>query len=150
YYAASCESRVTSESPKRAARHILRHVKPRARPGTFRILDFGGGDGSISHAAALELIKKGVDRVDIVVTDHDHGLTAPASSAVTLSRASTLEEIPRTQAFHLVIASAVLEHLTRPAETTRSLLSRMEPAGYFYARTPYVVPLLRLLNALRV
>jgi 2-polyprenyl-3-methyl-5-hydroxy-6-metoxy-1,4-benzoquinol methylase len=150
YYAGNRDNRVTCGSPRRHARHICQCLSLDAKPTDLRILDFGGGDGAIGHAAALELIKGGVARVDIVVIDHNSRLVTPAHAAIGLSHASSLEQLPEEQTFHLVMASAVLEHLTQPAEATRSLLGRLEPGGYLYARTPCVFPLLKLLNAARV
>jgi SAM-dependent methyltransferase len=114
------------------------------------VLDFGGGDGSISHALAVKLAERSSASVDILVVDYNKSLVFPAHPRVTLSHASSFQEIPKGQHFDLVLASAILEHLPEPAEITRSLLARLAPGGYFYARTPYMVPLLRLLSHVHI
>jgi hypothetical protein len=108
------------------------------------VLDFGGGDGSISYAVAVELGKQSNASIDIVVVDYNQVLVSPTHPRVTLSTASTFQEIPADQRFHLVLAGAILEHLPEPAEITRKLLGLLAPGGCFYARTPYVVPLLHM------
>ena len=47
--------------------------------------------------------------------------------------------------YDLVIASAVIEHVPAARQFLTELLNRIRPGGCFYARTPYVAPLLRLL-----
>ena len=150
YYSGTALNRVTCGNPSHHARHICRHAKfPRNLP-RIAVLDFGGGDGSISHAVAVELTKRSNVSVDIVVVDYNRSLVVPTHPRVTVSHASTIQEIPGGEHFGLVLASAILEHLPEPAETTRKLLGRMAPDGYFYARTPYMAPLLRLFSRMHI
>ena len=114
------------------------------------MLDFGGGDGSISHAVAVEIAKRSSTPVDIVVVDFNKSLVVPTDPRVTLSHVSGIQEIPEGQKFALVLASAILEHLPEPAEITRKLLSMLTSGGYFYARTPYMAPLLRLFSRVHI
>ena len=46
--------------------------------------------------------------------------------------------------FDLIIASASLEHVPDLRTTLLALLAAMKHGGRFYARTPYMVPLIRL------
>ena len=150
YYADTSVNRVTCGAPSRLGRHVSRHAKlPRNLP-KIAVLDFGGGDGSISQALGMEYAKRSGAPVDIVVVDYNQSLVAPRHPQVKLSHKSTLSEIPEREQFNLVLASAILEHLPQPAEITRRLLGMVEPGGYFYARTPYMAPLLRLLNHLHI
>jgi hypothetical protein len=150
YYATSATSRVTCGNPRHHARHICRFAKLDPNLPRIALLDFGGGDGSIGYAVAVRLARQSAVRIDIVVVDYNQSLIVPAHPRVTLSHASTLEEIPIGRRFDLVLASAILEHLPEPAMITRRLLGMMASGGYFYARTPYVAPLLRLLRRMRM
>jgi SAM-dependent methyltransferase len=150
YYSDAAKHQVTCGDPSHHGRHICRYAK--LRPGLPRItmLDFGGGDGSIGYAVGVELAKRSNAPIDIVVVDYNKSLMVPTHPQVTLSHASTLQEVAENKVFDLVLASAILEHLPEPAEITRKLLQRLAPHGYFYARTPYMAPLLRLLSRVRI
>jgi SAM-dependent methyltransferase len=150
YYSENAATRVTCGNPERHARHICRYTELGARSPRIALLDFGGGDGSISHAVALELARNTGASIDIVVVDYNARLVASANPRVTLAHAFNLEQVPDGRAFDIVLASAILEHLTEPAQVTRRLLGMMKAGGYFYARTPCMVPLLRLLRRLRI
>lgn len=150
YHSDTNVNRFIVRNPSYHARHICRYAKlPRSLP-KIAVLDFGGGDGSISHAMGVELAKRSSALVDIVVVDYSKSLVVPAHPRVTLSLKSTISEIPEREHFDLVLASGVLEHLPEPAEITRKLLGMLAPGGYFYARTPYVVSLLRLLGRMHI
>jgi len=144
YYAESAAIRVTCGNPRHHARHICRHARALRRLAMVNLLDYGGGDGSIGHAVALELLKAGCGRIDLLVVDYNDRLIQPAHPAIALSHASALEQVPRERNFDLVMAGAILEHLPEPADVTRRLLQSLSPGGFFYARTPNVVSLLRV------
>lgn len=150
YYSAATVNRVTCGNPSHLGRHICRHAKlPRSLP-KIAVLDFGGGDGSVSHAVGAEYAKRRGVPVNIVVVDYNKTLIVPAHPRMTLSHKSTILEISGGEHFDLVLASAILEHLPEPAEIARKLLGLLAPGGYFYARTPYVAPLLRLLSRMHI
>jgi SAM-dependent methyltransferase len=98
----------------------------------------------------VEWAKRSDATVNIVVVDYNKSLIVPAHPRVTLSHELTVREIPDGEHFDLVLASAILEHLPEPAEITRKLLGMLAPGGYFYARTPYMVPLLRLFGRMNI
>ncbi|MDX4050851.1 methyltransferase domain-containing protein [Aliarcobacter skirrowii] len=50
------------------------------------------------------------------------------------------------ESYDFVIASAVLEHIPDFYKTITTLFSMVKENGYFYARTPYVEPFMRLSN----
>jgi SAM-dependent methyltransferase len=101
------------------------------------ILDFGGGDGSLSVAIAQALCRRGVaevvDRAPTKVLEDE---------SVVLRYHDELGGLEG--AFDLVLASAVLEHVPACGTLFQELWSRVRPGGYFYARTPYVEPFMRL------
>jgi SAM-dependent methyltransferase len=150
YYCDTTVNRVTCGNPSHLARHICRFAKlPQSLP-KIAVLDFGGGDGSISHAVGVDYAKRRSAPVDIVVVDYNKSLIAPAHPRVTLSHKSSIMEIAKCEHFDLVLASAILEHLPEPADITRKLLGMLAPGGYFYARTPYMAPLLHLLGRMHI
>jgi 2-polyprenyl-3-methyl-5-hydroxy-6-metoxy-1,4-benzoquinol methylase len=89
-----------------------------------RILDFGGGSGALM----LEFHRLGLDCC-LVDFETNH---------VPLVRrlADTLEELADNQAFDLIVASHVLEHLAEPLEATRSLARRLSADGLLFVEVP--------------
>ena len=134
YYEGDRAAAVTTDDPTRLARRVARYVGPR-RP--VSVLDLGGGDGSIAVAVLTQLHSPG----SVTVVDYDHRRRAATPAGVTLSHVDSLDALDDRR-FELVMASAVLEHLPRPAPALRQLLDRVADGGVFYARTPYVVPLI--------
>jgi SAM-dependent methyltransferase len=110
---------------------------------TLRILDFGGGNGAIAQALA----HRWTDRhraIELCVVDLEADPVASVRPEVTITGAPTVAEADGR--FDVVIASAIIEHVPDPAGTLRELLGRMTPGGVLYVRTPYVVPLLRIVG----
>src|SRR5579872_4480037 len=106
------------------------------------ILDFGGGDGTVAHSVAERLVNNGVRRVEILLIDYNEKAMSPRDSRIAITRRSSLEGV--NLHFSLVIASGVVEHLPRPQEILPRLLHVMANGAVFYARTPYVLPLMRM------
>jgi 2-polyprenyl-3-methyl-5-hydroxy-6-metoxy-1,4-benzoquinol methylase len=112
------------------------------------ILDFGGGDGTISHLASRQIIKRGAEQVNITIVDYGTKIVDTQDDRIVIERVNSLDNI--FAEYGLVIASAVIEHYPRPSILLRSLLQRMEVGGIFYARTPYIYPLMKLLRPIGV
>jgi len=53
-----------------------------------------------------------------------------------------------TGRFDIILASAILEHITDAFTAIRDLTARADPRAYLYARTPFVLPLARLVPKL--
>jgi SAM-dependent methyltransferase len=124
--------------------HIARSLTVPATGGApYRILDFGGSDGSLGVEVARSLMRSGqIERAAIVVVD----FVAPTRSTderISVTAASELDDAPGP--FDLVMASAVLEHIPELKPTLQALFARISPNGWFYARSPYVLPLRRIL-----
>jgi SAM-dependent methyltransferase len=133
------EHGVTFQAPRRFGRRLATALAPRLGGGDLRVLDFGGGDGTLAVSTARCLQRFGaVDRVEIVVVD-----VAPPADRGTKDQSvtwrPTLDDASGT--YSLVLASAVLEHIPDLRQTLAQLFARVAPGGFLYVRTPYVVPL---------
>ena len=150
YYAKYYESplfsdsanRTTFDGTSRFGRHLASVYRQHQRDLQISILDIGGGDGAISHAVAVELLKKGASKVNISVVDYNEDVILPQDSRITISRKATLEEISSRHNF--IIASAIIEHIPKPCHILDSCFNLLEKGGIFYARTPYMVPIMKL------
>jgi SAM-dependent methyltransferase len=145
YYASYYDDRdakVTFSAPSRFARHVVGLLPDVASNASVRILDFGGGDGSLSRAIAERLIALGrTSGAEVLVVDfapHDDVTDA----GVSIRYRPPAETIDGR--YDLVLASAILEHIPDLNPVLATLHAAMAPAGFFYARTPYVIPLTRL------
>lgn len=142
YYAQyydSSERSVTCASPRRFARRIFRSLG-KMHHDEIRILDFGGGDGSIACSLAEMILAETGSSVHICIVDYCEHPVSSADDRITLARSADLGGVRGK--FDVVMASAVLEHLPFPGETLRALLASVAPGGFFYARHPYIVPMM--------
>lgn len=156
YYRTYYDSRINSDSSGATtcddtvpfARHLANIILRYTSEPNVSILDFGGGDGSISYSLALQLLKGGVKGINISVIDYYDKTVLPQNSRILMNKVEALEEIGSL--YSIVIASAVIEHLPKPSETLHGLLNRLQDGGIFYARTPYVVPLMEICSLIGV
>lgn len=127
--------------PERLARHLQAFFA--ATEGTtFYIADFGGGDGTVSLLLAERLLAAGAKEVDITLVDYE-APKLPADSRIRIRPENKVENL-LPDSFDLIIASASLEHVPDLQATLLALLTAMKRGGRFYARTPYMAPLIRL------
>jgi 2-polyprenyl-3-methyl-5-hydroxy-6-metoxy-1,4-benzoquinol methylase len=149
YYANACRH-YTFIDPQRFARHLLRSMPDLMKAkSALRILDFGGGDGTLAiaiakilHAVASPPISISIDVVDV---------SAPhqiQNSGLIVKGHRHLTDVDST--FDLILASAILEHIPDVHSSFRTLVSKAGKGAYMYARTPFVVPLARLLGGLEI
>jgi 2-polyprenyl-3-methyl-5-hydroxy-6-metoxy-1,4-benzoquinol methylase len=146
------DEKITLDAPDRMACHIVQHAKSALGKLTGReisILDYGGGDGSISAKIAHELIMLGAAKVSIALIDYNTSTIEPSDNRIKIYRPNDLKEIS-DKTMHLVVASAVLEHIPEPREILARLLASLKPDGIFYARTPYVTPLSKIAKAVNI
>jgi len=141
------ENAVTFDAPERLAKHIARHVSLRGAKDVT-ILDFGGGDGSISFLIAQHLIEENAASAEVTVVDYVAKPVSSVDPRITVEVRPDLESCRRGE-FSVVLASAVLEHFVDPGVLLSDLLSRVKhQGGLFYARTPYMLPFMRAAKVL--
>jgi hypothetical protein len=140
----SHRGRVTFDSARSFGRRLAPRVTQYVERRSLTILDFGGGDGTLAIEVARSLLGAGAERVSIRVVDYCKTPREPSDPRISIEHFESLDQLPRGE-YELVLASAVLEHLTQPAEALRRLLGLGTPGGsVFYARTPYVLPFMKL------
>lgn len=145
FYPEGGEVQVTFGNVDRFGRHLHRCFAHLSVRESLRILDFGGGDGSIALSLANQLRRSGVGAVRIVVVERIGNLAVPVDDAIAIGRVDGLDACAPA-AFDIVLASGVVEHVTEPIPLVRSLLSKLGSGGLFYARTPHVLPYMRLVR----
>lgn len=129
----------------RCARSIAREARfDPDRP--LSIVDYGGSDGSLSRALRREILAQG-HRGDVRSTVVD---LYPRDDSPHQRFIDPERFVKSGERYDLLLASAVLEHLTDPGTTIRALLDHAAPDSLFYARTPWDSPLQRLVPGYRV
>ena len=147
YY--SKDDQHTTIDPHVLVNHLIRQFGKLRTKNTFSILDFGGGDGSVSQLLANYLLTSNLaQQVNIINVDYNAGDGEGGHSSYNIVKNNlpSFESIPPGKKFDLVIASAILEHVKNPRETLSVLLNYLEENGVFYARTPWVYPILNALT----
>ena len=139
------DARTTTPDARRFAASIVRRLAP-VRPGArARVLDLGGGDGSIGVAVAQLLVHAGAAGADVAVVDYG----APAPSPQGEIRVSGHDELADVAGeFDVVLASAVLEHIPDFEPVFRRLYSLTASGGSLYVRTPWMAPFARAISSL--
>ena len=138
------DSQITFDKPERLARNIAKIYCQPGIEGCVTVLDFGGGDGTIACLLARMLIEQGAEQVSITVVDYHPSTVEPDDPRICIDSRDSLEQV--TSQYDIVIASAVIEHYPRPGSLLRDLLGSMKPGAMFYARTPCMAPIIRLLR----
>jgi SAM-dependent methyltransferase len=126
---------LTSALARRLAAAMIEGCSPSA---TIRILDFGGGSGSLGRAVAAFFSDRGshcrITVVDIKSTGVGSGIEF-----------FTPEDFDKcTETFDVILCSAVVEHLRDPGVRLRSLFNRLAEGGWIYVRSPQLGGLKRV------
>lgn len=142
------DGKITFGDTGRMAAHLVRWIAPAGAGPSARILDFGGGDGTLAALAAARAIRAGVlERAEVVVVDRSGAAPASVHPAVGVAATGELSSLPGGS-FDFVIASAVMEHIPEGRPVLEQLLGKVRPGGVFYARTPCIAPFMRLVGLL--
>lgn len=141
------DSQVTFGNINRFAGHLLKIIDGELAEGPLSILDFGGGDGTISLQLAEKLVASGHPSISITVIEYHDQIVQSTNPQITLRHFSTMDALAdETGSYDIVLASAIIEHLADAKAESERLLSFLRPSGILYVRTPYMVPLLRLMK----
>jgi len=139
--------RLTMDSSDKFARHLTRYVECHMTRREIRILDFGGGDGTMAVRMAERLAISHGTKSQVTVVDYHPDVASPRHEAVCVEHHADLDTLPK-DGFDVVIASAVVEHLPEPRLYLKELFSRLDRGGLFYARTPYMAPFVKIFEKL--
>ena len=140
------EPKMTFHKVARLARHILKFIRPGSFSESVRILDFGGGDGALSEGIAdLLLSKRNVSQVQVDLVDYESNHLVP-KGPIQITCLDDLESCKGQS--DLVLASAVLEHIPFAKKVIEKCFGLVAEGGYFYARTPYIAPLVSIFKNL--
>ena len=132
---------------KREEKQTGRSAEEADMSGQIKVLDFGGGDGSLAYALSERLLEEyRYEKIDITVVDYTDTPYISKNDKITLHHTFPLKSVPSSELFEYVIASAVLEHLPQPGPDFRRLVRHCADGGLLYFRAPYKYPLYRLLK----
>ena len=131
----------------RFAIHLAKVIRPVLGEGSLTILDFGGGDGTIAKEMAEGLISPVRPSATVTVVEYQDEVVE-SSEHVTMRHESSLDAVDKqVESFDIIIASAIIEHLPEAKDETERLFCLLKPGGVLYVRTPFVVPIMRLMNS---
>jgi SAM-dependent methyltransferase len=108
---------------RRRSTEILELVSP-FLTARARVLDFGGGTGSLMTSFMAQ-------GCECAVIDY-----APETIPGVERIGETLDALPADRRFDLIIASHVIEHVTDPVATVRSLADHLAADGLIYLAVP--------------
>lgn len=133
---------VTFGNLNRFGAHLARAFGAVSPGAPLRILDFGGGDGSIALNVAEKLRAQGAGEITVQLVDYGDAALPPYGEGIVFQQAGNLDALGDNE-YDFIIASGVIEHVPDPRETLEALFARLATQGRFYARTPHVVPYMR-------
>jgi hypothetical protein len=123
------------------AERVLRRMETARLPDRVRILDFGGGEGLLAQRIASRLRgSRSQSFAEIVLVDLQQ-VAERKGEAFSQVQVESLQSAHGD--FHIVLASAILEHIPEVHDVLAGLFERVGAPGFFYARTPYIAPFTR-------
>jgi 2-polyprenyl-3-methyl-5-hydroxy-6-metoxy-1,4-benzoquinol methylase len=147
-YYSGTSLRHTMHKTERFARHALRAMPDLNESKPLRILDFGGGDGSLAVAIARLLQAQGnSEPITIDVVDYPEPRD-PEDPRISIDAHRDLTTVDGGH--DLILASAIFEHIPDAHTTIRQVLDRVGRGAYMYARTPFVLPLARIVPSIDI
>jgi methyltransferase family protein len=142
YYQHRERERITFYKPIRLARHIASMVALNSAHD-LHIMDFGGGDGSISVLTAGLISREMQQPAHVQVVDLVEGEPAQSSS-VNIEFVHDLRNARGN--CDLIIASAVFEHIPDLASVIPQVIGKLRLGGFLYVRTPYMLPFMKIIG----
>lgn len=143
------DPRITLAQVNRFVNNLLRVVSFERNIPALRLLDFGGGDGTLGLALARKLLDQATERcIHLTLVDYQTPRAFPPDKRLAVSHERDLARV--NGPFDVVLASAVLEHIPDLNAVLKQLFAVLAPLGWFYARTPYAAPLKRLFPRLDI
>ncbi|WP_188112740.1 methyltransferase domain-containing protein [Mycobacterium simiae] len=140
--------RHTLHNPGRFARHVLRAMPNLRRSAPLRILDYGGGDGSLSIAIAKVLHR---DRKSAPITIDVVDFSEPRDPEDPDVSMDAHRDLTTVEAGHdLILASAIFEHIPDAYTAINQVIACAGSGTYMYARTPFVLPLARIIRSIDI
>ncbi len=128
---------ITYDLALRPYHRIIAGLVERYGPPNSRVLDVGCGVGS-----TLQLIRQRNAAYALSGADIDENCLRITQDRVKLERAIKINDVldlaePSTTDFYdVIILSHVLEHVTRPCDAVRSLMSMLKPGGHLILAVP--------------
>jgi len=131
--------------PRRFARHVASFVSDLQNRAALRILDFGGGDGSLAVAIVKQVCRMAGETIPAAIDIVDY--EAPvrvAEDGIAVVHHRELKDIRGT--YDLILASAILEHIPDAHAAVSRLVAAAVAGTFMYARTPFILPIAQMLN----
>lgn len=153
YYDEGKDSKVTNDDHKLFSSHIYslfnKFDLKSKKYGTVKLLDYGGGDGSILLSLAEKFFSQNSNLTVIAdVVDFESTLVESSNTSIIVRKIDEADIIDNTYDF--VIASAVFEHLVDPITVSEKLISSIKHGGGIYIRTPYMLPIIKLFRCIGI
>ena len=129
--------------------HLFKFFSNYITNSDINILDFGGGNGSVSLKLAEKIYKKTGKNIRISLIDINKEFLPLDNPKISIVHHYQLEEI-KDKMFDFVIASAIIEHIPNPTNELFRIFELLKKNGVFYARTPYMLPFLKLFRKIGI
>jgi 2-polyprenyl-3-methyl-5-hydroxy-6-metoxy-1,4-benzoquinol methylase len=129
--------------PMRPYHKLIARLVSQYAPRDGRILDVGCGVGNM-----LELVRRYSEAFQLVGADIDQHCLDLATARVRIDRTILIDDVldlgnPALDAgkFDVIVLSHVLEHVFRPYDTVRTLMTLLKPGGHLIMAVPNPVRL---------
>lgn len=145
---------ITMSSEEKFAKHICKVIFKNnhlyENKNIFQILDFGGGSGLMSYrlAVLINQFKKDIN-IGIDIVDYNKNPVVSEFQNIMIKQYDNISHLEKTN-YDIIIASAVIDHIPDAGNAISNLFNLMDDNSVFYARTPYMIPLMRVLSLFRM
>jgi 2-polyprenyl-3-methyl-5-hydroxy-6-metoxy-1,4-benzoquinol methylase len=128
------------------AKKILKYID---KASAINILDFGGGDGSITLKIAEQLIFENCPKISITVVDYNKILAITNDPRISIECQRDIDSLSPGSA-DFVMMNAVIEHIPHPKEVIDRLTTVLKEGGIIYFRTPFIEPFLKIFDLFKI